>query len=88
MFRILLFGLAFFFVISTIQVPLVLAESDGAGLLEERCSVCHPSARPKSKKKTPEQWESTVNRMIGKGARLSEEEKKVLVDYLSKTYKP
>ena len=44
--------------------------------------------RPKSKAKAPEQWEATVTRMIGKGAKLSDEEKKTLVDYLGKTYKP
>lgn len=75
-------------ILSTIPASIVLAQPDGAALLEERCSVCHPSTRPKSKQKTPEQWESTVNRMIGKGANLSEEEKAVLLDFLSKTYKP
>jgi hypothetical protein len=36
----------------------------------------------------PEQWEATVTRMVGKGAKLTIDEKKVRVDYLSKTYKP
>ncbi len=61
---------------------------DGKSLLEERCSVCHSADRPKSKKKTPEQWEATVSRMMSKGARLSAEEKEVLVKYLAETYKP
>lgn len=60
----------------------------GSELLEKRCSVCHPSARPKGMKKTPEQWEATVKRMVSKGAKLSNDEKKVLTDYLAKTYKP
>lgn len=83
-----LLGLAFGFVLSTIGVPIALAQDDGAALLEQRCSVCHPSSRPKSKLKTPEQWEATVTRMMGKGAKLTTDEKQVLVDYLSKTYKP
>ena len=62
--------------------------ADGTALLEQRCSVCHPSERPKAAKKTPEQWEATVTRMIGKGAKLTADEKKVLVNYLSNTYKP
>ena len=86
--RLFLLGLAAAFIISTIQVSVVFAESDGASLLEERCSVCHPSSRPKSKQKTPGQWETTVNRMMGKGAKLTEQEKEVLLDFLSKTYKP
>jgi hypothetical protein len=76
------------FVFSTIPTAIVYAETEGVNLLEERCSVCHPSSRPKSKQKTPEQWETTVNRMMGKGAKLSAEEKAILLDFLSKTYKP
>ena len=64
------------------------AMEDGASLLEKRCSVCHPSARPKAAKKTQSEWESTVSRMIGKGAQLNDVEKKALVEYLGKTYKP
>jgi cytochrome c5 len=86
--RELLLGLAFCFALSTTAVPKALAQEDGAELLEERCSVCHPSARPKSKQKTPEQWEATVSRMMGKGAKLTKEEKVALVDHLSKSYKP
>ena len=86
--RVLMLGLAFGFMLSTIEVPLAWGQEDGATLLEQRCSVCHPSARPKSKQKTPEQWEATVTRMMGKGAKLTAEEKQILVDYLSKTYKP
>lgn len=61
---------------------------NAADLLEKRCSVCHPAAKPKGAKKTPAQWEATVTRMMGKGAKLSNDEKKALIDYLSKTYKP
>ena len=80
--------LAIGFLLSTIEAPLTWAQEDGATLLEQRCSVCHPSARPKSKQKTPEQWDATVTRMMGKGAQLTPDEKQILVDYLSKTYKP
>lgn len=84
----LLLGLIIGFALTTIATTEVFAVDDGASLLEARCSVCHPSERPKSKQKTPEQWEATVSRMMGKGAKLNEEEKQILVDYLSKTYKP
>lgn len=52
-------------------------------LLDTRCAECHPLARVTSAKKDRAEWEATVERMIGKGARLSEDEKKVLVDYLA-----
>jgi cytochrome c5 len=61
---------------------------DAAKLLEERCSVCHESKRPKSAKKSMADWDKTVTKMIGKGAKLSEAEKKALVEHLAKTYKP
>lgn len=83
-----IFGLVIGFLLLSIQVPLARAQENGATLLEQRCSVCHPSAIPKSKQKTPEQWDATVTRMMGHGAKLTPEEKQILVDYLSKTYKP
>ena len=86
--KLLLFFVVMGFILSPMTTPIVYAETDGAKLLEERCSVCHPSSRPKSKQKTPEQWETTVNRMMGKGANLSEEEKVILLDFLGRTYKP
>lgn len=61
---------------------------DGAKLLEERCSVCHKSDRPKAAKKSMADWDKTVTRMMGKGAKLTEPEKKALVEHLAKTYKP
>ena len=60
----------------------------GADILEKRCSTCHPSARPKGLKKNAAQWEATVTRMMAKGAKLSADEKKTLIDHLAKTYKP
>jgi cytochrome c5 len=61
---------------------------DGATLLDTRCSSCHSADRAKQAKKTPEQWDQTVTRMIGQGAQLTEAEKRVLVDYLAETYGP
>ena len=86
--RMIVTGVCIAFVVALLPATIFADMEQGATLLEERCSVCHPSARPKSKAKTPEQWEATVTRMMGKGAKLSEDEKKVLVDYLGKTYKP
>ncbi len=61
---------------------------DGSTLLETRCSVCHSADRAKRAKKTLEEWDQTVTRMIDKGANLTEAEKSVLLDYLAKTYGP
>jgi len=59
---------------------------DGAALLESRCTVCHDLDRVKQAKKTQAQWESTVNRMIQKGAQLTDAEKAILLQYLAQTF--
>jgi curli biogenesis system outer membrane secretion channel CsgG len=51
-------------------------------------SKCHSLDRVTSAKKSASDWEKTVTRMVGKGAQLTSEEQKVLVDYLAKTYAP
>lgn len=59
---------------------------NGVTLLETRCRACHSADKPRKSKKTREQWEQTVTRMIGKGAQVTEAEKTVLVNYLAETY--
>ncbi|BCY16960.1 MAG: hypothetical protein GYA12_14910 [Chloroflexi bacterium] len=59
---------------------------DGATLLEERCADCHSANKVKQAPRSKSDWEVTVNRMIQKGAKLSDEEKQALVEYLAKTY--
>lgn len=61
-------------------------KAPGLALLDAKCSVCHGADRPKNAKKSKEQWEETVTRMIGKGAQISEAEKPVLIDYLVKNH--
>jgi cytochrome c5 len=73
---------------SATALPAETPALDGATLLETRCSVCHSADRPRQAKKTREQWDQTVARMIGKGAQLTEAEKTVLLDYLAKTHGP
>ena len=61
---------------------------DAEALLESRCSVCHSTSIPKNARKSESEWESTVSRMIRKGARLSPREKSTLVNHLAKKYRP
>jgi len=64
------------------------APDDGATLLEERCATCHGLDRVTQEKKTREEWERNVARMVAKGAELNEEEQAILVEYLTETYGP
>jgi cytochrome c5 len=66
----------------------VAASKDGATLMNERCSVCHGALKVMQARKTAEQWNQTVNRMIGKGAHLTETEKTILLEYLGKNLAP
>jgi mono/diheme cytochrome c family protein len=61
--------------------------AQGERLLEERCSVCHKADIPKNARKSRSEWERTVTKMMDRGAKLSPEEKKILVRYLSAVYR-
>ncbi len=61
--------------------------ADGATLLRERCTRCHGLERVEGTRKTPEEWEQTVDRMIRRGAKLSEAERAVLIEYLAAHYR-
>ena len=62
------------------------SELDGSALVSVRCTVCHDVTRIQSAKKSSEGWQSTVERMIGKGAILNEEEKAAVIKFLAATY--
>jgi cytochrome c5 len=64
-------------------VPVTL---DGKALLEERCISCHDLGRVERVRKTEEEWKATVERMVGKGARLSQAEQEQVIQYLAETY--
>ena len=68
---------------ATEEVPITL---DGKSLLEERCTVCHDLGRVERAKKTEEEWKTTVERMVGKGAQLNQAEQELLIKYLTETY--
>jgi hypothetical protein len=57
--------------------------SDGAGLLVAKCSGCHPADRAQAEKRDRAAWTATIDRMIGHGASLTDQEKATLIDYLS-----
>jgi cytochrome c5 len=64
------------------------AAPEGQVLLEERCTACHGLDRVANVQKSREEWEATVDRMVGYGAELSESERTILLDYLVETYGP
>ena len=87
--RISVYCLAMVFLIASV----VLAQNvqkdqpvDAKALFEKKCSTCHSINRPMSKKKTEEKWAKTVARMRKHGCALTDEETKIIVDYLVQNY--
>lgn len=68
------------------STPVGSSELDGSALVSARCIVCHDLSRIQSAKKSSEEWQSTVERMIGKGASLNAEEKAAVIQFLAATY--
>jgi uncharacterized membrane protein len=58
---------------------------DGQALVQERCTVCHSIDRIQSASKTADEWKTTVDRMIGKGAQLNADEEAAVIEFLTKT---
>ena len=63
------------------------ASPDGKALTETRCTQCHGLDKITSQAKSMESWTATVDRMIGKGAKLNDAEKTAVINYLAETYK-
>jgi hypothetical protein len=59
---------------------------DGEALAQERCAAHHDFDRVSSAKKTADEWEATVERMIAHGAKLSEAEKAAVNAHLAEAY--
>ena len=59
------------------------AALDGKVLLEQRCTGCHSLDKAKSGQRDLAGWQAVVDDMIKKGAKLNEDETKVLAEYLA-----
>jgi cytochrome c5 len=59
---------------------------DGQALVQKACTSCHTVSRIQNAGKTADDWKTTVQRMVGKGAQLNADEQQAVIDYLAKTY--
>lgn len=55
---------------------------DVEALIKEKVAGNHDLDRIFNATKTREEWNATLDRMIGYGAKISEEEKQIIIDYL------
>ena len=74
------------------DTPLVVNQEtsiqDGASLLNSRCARCHTVELIKQTKHTRAEWEDTLAQMEKMSVTLSDDEKIVLIDYLTGVDKP
>jgi hypothetical protein len=66
--------------------PAATSSLDGATLVQERCSVCHPLSRVEGSRHTAADWKLIVDLMISRGAQLTPEEETVVVNYLATNF--
>lgn len=71
---------------SSNTTPSSTSALDGATLVQERCSVCHPLSRVESASHTAAEWRTIVNTMISRGAQLNSEEEAAVVNYLTANF--
>mgnify|MGYP000993618788 CR=1 FL=1 len=62
--------------------PAATATLDVDALIREKLQNHHSIERVYNAKHTREEWNATLDRMIGYGAKISEEEKQIIIDYL------
>ena len=71
---------------SSNATPASTSALDGATLVQERCSVCHPLSRVEASNHTATQWGTIVNTMIARGAQLNSAETTAVENYLASNF--
>ena len=61
-------------------------DAPGKEVLLEKCFQCHTPGMWLDQRQDRRAWESTIYRMIGRGALWTEDEIKAMADYLGRTY--
>jgi len=66
-------------------ITIVYADaSSPRGILEKKCYTCHNINIVLKAQKDKDEWEKTLDRMVDYGAKLNKEERKILIDFLTK----
>ena len=60
-----------------------LPEGQGKALVQSACSQCHGVDDIVSQRRSREDWQEVVSRMIGNGAQLSDEDYNQVIQYLA-----
>jgi mono/diheme cytochrome c family protein len=63
-----------------------LPDGPGKQVVLDNCTACHTLELITSKRKSPDDWDATVNRMIANGVTLDESQQEQVVAYLAKNF--
>ena len=68
--------------------PAAAAAASGKEILQRRCFQCHQASMWGSLRQDRRAWESTLYRMVGRGALWTEDEVRAMADFLAETRGP
>jgi mono/diheme cytochrome c family protein len=68
------------------MMQVTLPDGPGKDFVESHCSVCHGLDRVAAAKRTPDQWNRIIHRMIFLGAPVSDDEVKTVSTYLDANF--
>jgi hypothetical protein len=77
--KIIIFNVISAFIISPV---FVLGADPPKEIIEKQCSKCHPTSTTYDAKKSRDEWQKTIDRMISYGATLNKEEREAVIKYL------
>lgn len=63
-----------------------LPDGPGKDVVERACGVCHPATIVMGRNMNRDQWKAEVTRMVQEGAKLTDAEFTLVVDYLAKAF--
>ena len=66
----------------------LLPAGDGQQETKELCGGCHNLQKVVQSRKTPQEWERTVNDMLARGAQIFPDEAEKITKYLTQSFPP
>jgi len=77
-----------FLLVGVVRADDVLPNGPGKELVVKRCGACHSPQIVAGEDETRDQWNDTLNQMMGMGAPLTEDEFNQILDYLATNFPP
>jgi competence protein ComEA len=66
----------------------VLPDGPGKELTQSKCGTCHSVQILAAQDQTRDEWSDTINKMMGMGAQMTEEEFNSILDYVATNFPP